>query len=353
MNINVSYKRIPAPARAEVERRVDDWFGQHLRPLMEAMGASGMAVHLVVRHDGGSAGGYRVKLHMHVPPKKILVAQGRDASLGLALQTVLERIRRELQRHRERVRHQDEYRRKERRRRLRQRKSQVGNLDVVVIDAANEAIEAVRPRLERAIRRELAYLRGQGELRSDSPTVEEVLDEVVLNVKGRWQGPVERDALYLQLLKEMHAVLVREVEESRAYGDLVSLEQAPPADAGDQAEAMVGEEWNEFWQPDEMLRLEDILPDDEESPEAEVGEMEELAYILELLRHLPVRWRRALLLHRFDGIPLRELSGLFGCSTERVEGWLACSRNYLHEKLVDAGIGSEAAGRFLDAGRHG
>ncbi len=345
MKINVSYKQIAGPARGEVERRVNDWFEQHLRPLLDAMGASGMAVHLALRHD---AGGYRAKLHMHVPPKKILVAQGRDASLEVALKTVLERLRRELKRYRERIQHQDAYKRKARRRRLREQKNRVAGLDVVTIDAVNEAIEALRPRLERVIRRELAYLRSQGDLPADSPTLEDVLDEVVLEVKGRWQGPVERELLYLELLKAMHQTLVREVAESRAYGDLASLEGPPPEDAEDQAEAMVGEEQTEFWQPDEMLRLEDVLPDEEETPEDEVEGLEEIAYLLELLRHLPVRWRRALLLHRFDGIPVRELSSLFGCGTERVEGWLACARSFVHEKLQEAGIETGSARRLLD-----
>jgi hypothetical protein len=70
-----------------------------------------------------------------------------------------------------------------------------------------------------------------------------------------------KNAAYLDLLKHLFAVIDREVANSRQYGEAVSLDAPVEADAQDMAEAMVEEEFFEFYQPDDTLSLADIMAD--------------------------------------------------------------------------------------------
>ena len=352
MKTNITCKHLPETVRNDVEQRITGWAEAHLEPMLAALRFPSAELYATITRLQRESERFRVKLHMHVPRKKILTAQGDDPKPEAALKAAFERLEHELRRHIERVRHQDLYKRKARRKRLREQKARFGGLPQTTVEEANAAIDAVRPRLERAIRRELAYLRAQGDLNPDTPTLEDVLDEVTLNLLNRWDGGLkDQHALYLELLGEMHRVLEREVRENREYGESLSLEEAPPTDAEDQAEAMVGEEQAEFWQPDESLRFEDIIPDDESTdPEAEAEEMEQLSFLLLILKGLPIRWRRVLMLHRMDGIPLSALTPLFGVGEDRPEAWLECARAFSNDKLADAGFGAASGDPFARLG---
>ncbi len=347
MKTRLSFREGSSADHATLTRLIDEWAGKHLDPMLASFGFSAAELHAVVDKRSKGAARYRIKLHLHVPPKKVIVAKADGNDLVTIVHSALERIRRELKKHVDRIRHQEVYKRKERRRRLHEQKARVGELQPAVIEALDAQTGPLRPRLERVIRRELAYLRAQGDLPSDYPTVQEVLDEVMLTVKADWNADRADGELYTRMLKAMHEILDREVQASRVYGQAASLEAAPPADAEDQAEAMVGEEVTEFWQPDEALHIEDILADSEaEDPEQVLEEAEEtdsqLACLLEVMRGLPINWRRAVLLHDVDGIGIGDLAQCFGQPVETVQGWVDAGNAFLDARLGDAGFSSSS-----------
>jgi DNA-directed RNA polymerase specialized sigma24 family protein len=204
------------------------------------------------------------------------------------------------------------------------------------------------PRLERIIKRELTYLQSQGDLPPDYPTVQDVLDEVITKVKCDWKQDTDSQTTFIELLRAMHKVLDDEVRNSRMFGEAVSLEAMPPEDATDQAEEMVGEEINEFWQPDELLRYEDVIPDDESIlPEEAVQEDEqEINYLFVLLKDLPIHWRRALLMKELENISLDDLGMLFESNRSEILSWIESANHYLRARLKDAGFSVETESLF-------
>ncbi len=347
MRTRLSFKHGSSADHEALTRLIDEWAGRHLEPMLNKFGFANARMNAMVEKRAKGTARYRVKLHLHVPPKKILVAKADGNDLITITHSALEHIRHELRKHIDRIRHQELYKRKERRKRLHEQKARAAALQTETAAQADSMTEALRPRLERVIRRELAYLRAQGDLPPDYPTVQDVLDEVMLTVKADWCDSDIDGSLYPRMLKAMHEILDHEVDASRVYGQALSLERTPEKDAEDQAEDMVGEEIGEFWQPDEALRLEDVIADSEaRDPEQEREEIERAAealpYLLELMRTLPIDWRRALLLHDVDGVTVEELAICFAQPAETVRNWIGSASAFLDARLEDAGFGTDS-----------
>jgi ribosome-associated translation inhibitor RaiA len=346
MKLKITYDGAVTARHDGLDTLVSDWAQQHLEPLMQGIGYAESELSVVINQQKKGAGKWVVKLHMHVPPRKIIAVHGQGAELKPALDAALKRLLRKVERHVSRVRHQETYKRKARRARLRELKTRMAALPAEVASEASGSIESLLPRLQKAIRRELAYLRSQGDLSPDYPTEQDVLDEVVAQVQSDWPAGIDSHAAYLKLLQAMHNVLDKEVRSGRLFGEMASLESVPPADAEDQAEAMVEEEVQEFWQPDELLRLEDVISDVEaidpevEAEAAEEAEEEasEAAFMLALMKDLPILWRRALMLQTFERLVEEELAELFEADVASVTVWIDAANGYLAARAQEAGF---------------
>ncbi len=329
---SVSYKQI--------EDMIDSWEKRHLESRLSGFGFTNSELSVVINKLKKKGTIYTVKLHMHLPPKKILAAHGEDKEIKIALNEALDRILKEIDRHISRIRRQESYKRKARRMRLRAMEKHLEPMESDFASGTDVQVKDVLPKLERIIKRELIYLQSQGDLPPDYPTVQDVLDEVVTLVKCDWKQGVDSQIILIELLHAMHKVLDDEVRNSRMFGEAVSLEAMPPEDATAQAEEMVGEEVNEFWQPDELLRYEDVIPDDELLiPEDAIQEDEqEINYLFVLLKDLPIYWRRALLMNELEDISVDDLTILFAVRRSEILSWIESANNYLRERLKDAGF---------------
>ncbi len=337
MKIRVRFDGVSAPSHERIRELIGSWCDKHLERLLHNFGfaESELAVVVLKRSKGGQP--YTVKLHMHLPPKKVLAARGRADQLDTAIEAALEKLQREAERHVAHIRRQDLYKRRARRQRLRELQKRFAELPVAVQQERSAGIDAVLPRLEQAVRRELVYLRSQGDLPADYPTGQDVLDEVLVAAKVAWHDGADPERLYRRLLRELHRVLDREVRASRRFGSMESLEARPPEDAEEQAEEMIGEELYEFWQPDEVLHLEDVVPDESAPlPEEELDERSR--HTLRLLGDLPQNWRRALMLHEFDRIPVEEVAEVLEVDIATIGLWIESANRYLEARLGDAGF---------------
>lgn len=338
MKLRLHFDDIAAPTHKDLETRVGRWLDQHLEPLLRGMGWSeARLVANISRHKKGGER-YYVKLHMHLPRRKVLVAHGENGDLQVAMDEALERLKREAKRHAERLHHQAQYKRKARRQRLRALKARVAAQPQERVESLRGQFADLLPRLGRIAEQELLYLRGSGDLPSGYPAAQDVLDEVVAQALAEGEQYADSSQAYHRLLQMLYQAIDHEVAASRPYGDIVSLDSLPPEDAEDQAEAMVGEEIGEFWQPDEVLRLADTLADGAVlAPEA-VVQGQEQACRVEAMRDLPTRWRRALLLVEQEGLALGDAALVLGADLAQVQLWIGQGRDFLGERLVQAGF---------------
>ncbi|NPY83309.1 hypothetical protein DZ965_034085 [Pseudomonas aeruginosa] len=165
-----------------------------------------------------------------------------------------------------------------------------------------------------------------------------------------WQSvPGEKEA-YTGLLKHLFAVLDNEVASSRQFGEFVSLDAPVEPDAQDVAEAMVEEEVFEFYQPDDTLRLADIIADSQHPDAATIAEQEELvdrssefAFAFDLLKDMPRLWRRIFLLIRVDGLDASSVSEilLIPSKEDTVQRWLMQAEAFIAAHLEEAGVSKD------------
>jgi DNA-directed RNA polymerase specialized sigma24 family protein len=355
MKIRTYFEGASDDAAASWPALLEELAAKQLLPLLQKHGANDTVLHATLSKRKRGSKSFIVKLHMHLPGKKIVTVNGEGKDARIASETAMTRLFRESKKHVDLLRHQDQYKRRARRERLHALKAEVAALPAATAEAAQAGIEPLLARLEAVARRELAYLRAVGDLPADYPTVADVVDEAAGATKAAWQPGRPQDAVYRQLLKNLFKAIDREVAASRQFGESVSLEARVPADAEDQAEAMVQEEIYEYYQPDESLHLADVLPaEGEAGAEAETGaaaaavetepgeaELEaasEAAYAADVLKALPVAWRRALLLAELDALTAAAIAEVLDASEAAVTTWIEQASAFVGARLADAGI---------------
>ncbi len=338
MKLKLYSEDISDATRDGICQSLKAWLRKHVEPLLEPAGVNHCAVAVTVHRLRRGASPYTVKLRLHLPRRKILVAAGRSADLRAALSEAQDHLVRVVKTHLDRLRRQSVYKRKLRRQRLRELKVHLAEISPAVGEAVRAGVEPLLPRLRRVVARELEYFRSCGDITGDYPTVEDVLDETVAAVRARWRSDESQEQLWQRMLREAFAVLDREVAAGRQYGALASLEEGVPADAEDQAEAMVEEDLYEYYQPDEVLSLGDVLADEAaQVPESEPDDVQRL-YALETLRYLPALWRRALLLFEFQNMVPAEIAAVLGVEVVTAERWIRQANEFVCSHLEQAGF---------------
>ena len=326
------------------EELIEPWAQKHLLPLLPR-GAGDLRVR-VKKHSKGEAK-FSVNLRLPVPHKKLLIGEGSNADIRAAVEQAEERLLRELKRHKDHLRHTAEYRRKARRERLRELELAAAEQAESLEDVYHGGIQTLLPQVERIVRRELEFLRASGDLPLDYPTVKDVVDEAVARVYKEWKPGTPEDKTLRQLLRQAFRVIDGEVEISHRDAAALHLEHRPLKDAEQTAEEMVEEEIYEFYQPDEKLHLEDIVPDEEvEAPESEL-ESQQRDFALDRLTQLPALWRRALMLTEWEGFALEAVAEILELELRRAETVLEQARAYLDAHLAQAGHAPTARERLF------
>ena len=338
MKVKLRFEGIAKESHEDLSALVRDWANRHVAPkLSKGSGEGATLVGTLTRRKRG-AEKYDVRLHLPLPGKRVVAANAAGKDIRAVLETALERLLRETDRHLVRLRKQDEYRRRARRQRLHELKTRIAALPQDVARAAQQSLDRLIARLERVARHELAYLRAAGDLPSDYPTLRDVVDETLASVKGAWTAQEEGEALFRRLLRVLFKVMDHEVAASRQFGEMLSLEAPPAPDAEDQAEVMVGEEFHEFYQPDAALQLADVIADEEAPlPESEAAEAER-RYMIDVVKDLPITWRRALLLHELEDMPQKEIAWVLDSAEMVVAAWIDHANAFVAAKAAQAGI---------------
>ena len=306
MKLDISFKNIDKKSLKKIKKDVKRQMKKSLKAHLKRFDDSLTRLHATVEHAKNV---YNVSLHLHLPPKKILVARESAENAHTAIENALKDLTRQAEKHIAKISGRENWKRKERRKRLKQYQAELPSLPEASQKEASQAVESVLPKLERYIQHELTYLQANGDLPSSYPTVEDVRDEALLKVQLKWDELDKTDdALYQELIKAVHEVLTEEIIKSQIHADDISLESAVPEDAMQQAEDMVEEEMYEFYQPFERLHIEDIIPDkNAEIPEALLEQnAQEISY--QTMANLPNDWRRLLVLAHRENLPIETIA---------------------------------------------
>ncbi|RQR51421.1 RNA polymerase subunit sigma-28 [Burkholderia sp. Bp9126] len=99
----------------------------------------------------------------------------------------------------------------------------------------------------------------------------------------------------------------------------------------------------EYWQPDEMLRLEDVMPAAGGTPEEALSVKETRRFVTALIAEMPTLWR----------VPQASAARVLGTSERELECWLAEADAFLKARLGElrfAPRDADVAGDYIETG---
>ncbi len=195
-----------------------------------------------------------------------------------------------------------------------------------------EALQPYLAHLYAFVRREIAYYESLGLLREGELTAEDVVDEVIESALSLWERrpPGSLRPWLLQLALRRLRQYLRAARERPS--EAVPLEELVPQE--DLSTLDLDTEIWEFYEPDDVIAWEDLLPDPKaQPPDAFLEEVEIDEPLGSALNSLPPRVREVFVLHALEGLTEEEIARLYGWNVDQVKRYLAQARDHLRAAL--------------------
>jgi RNA polymerase sigma factor (sigma-70 family) len=194
--------------------------------------------------------------------------------------------------------------------------------------------------LQHFVRHQLAYAQTVGDLGPGELDTEDVVDAILLRayrefVKAPPAGPFRR--WLFGLAREQVAV---EIRRQKAWRERTPLrtEQDVPETPPEEAVSTLGDEVLDFYEPDEDLKLEDVIADMFVMTPEEEAETRELRWCVDAaLAGMPQAWRQAVRLRYVDGRGVAEIAKTLGVPEGEARRLLEHASQYLRQRLVESG----------------
>jgi RNA polymerase sigma factor (sigma-70 family) len=206
--------------------------------------------------------------------------------------------------------------------------------------------------LYRYARHVLRYYQALGDLPPGQIDVDDIVDTAVLGAyrefgKAGAGGDLRKDGdLRKRLMRIARCYVQNEVGRMIARSEqTISKEEDVPETSPEEEATLQGEQIFEFFEPDEDLKVEDVVPDvDVPTPEqvAETAEWQQC--VNSALDGMPAEWRRALTLRFASGLKGAALEQALGKPRSETSQILGRARAYLRQRLLEAGCSFTAEG---------
>lgn len=290
----------------------------------------------------------RIKVSLRLQlPSGVIAAREEGFEIEPVLRKAFADLRHQVDRHVPRLKHEPEYKRPARRRRI-----------GAPLPPARDAAEADRRQLffdliedhldtiYDTVRRELTYLECSGSVPEGYLSVRGLFDATILKGLERFEQRPTEFSIGDWLLKLAFETIEAEARAARRAvpEDAASIEAEPEAPAEDPTEA--DQAMFEFYQPDEVLMLEDLLADDGGTDPESQADRHKIAMVLHrAIADLPSVERRVLYRLHLDNATIAETADLFGL-TETVVAEIAENAGAtLRARLAEAGLVRDPSGR--------
>ncbi len=348
MKVQVSYHNIDKSSHAELEKNINDLAERHVARRLMKLSADSAQLHAHLEKSSHRER-YLVKLQLSMPGGSLASAE-ESANMAAAMRKAFAELERDLERHLARLRGEDAWRRIERRDIFRRLKKAMTDQPEIGSEAFGDLVRPLLPKLERFVRHELSYLRARGDLDPSFPTHQDIVDEVLARAYQKLnQRPAKVEPLHwlYQIAQEVlkEEVRHRRIEEGRfVSGRYVSLESKLP-ETPDETLDERDESIYEFLQPDEKLKVEDIVPVTDATPEEAASENEMRNYLHSLLAKLPTEWRRAVWLTQAEDMPVSKVAQMLGATEDQVRHWIEQADAFLRARLKEVGYSPTESGQ--------
>lgn len=178
--------------------------------------------------------------------------------------------------------------------------------------------------------REIRFRSYQGYTKPGTIDVVDILDEALLVIAKEFNANFNKDKAVRLLFKEIKKAIDRQLNPGGIA--LIPVEEAIEPENIDSA-------YDEYYQPDETIKVEDILIDaDSILPEQEVEYKEIETHIDKLLAQLPADWREAFILSVREELPISDIASNRGKSINEIRHDIESAKAFIREKLKDTGF---------------
>ena len=282
---------------------------------------------------------YRLRLSLELPPLPTLVADEEGHELEPTIGEAFDELERMVKKAKSRTRAEQFWKRKERREeeklrhRLAEHLTERGREEE--LETIYDLLVQHLPRIQETVSRALLYREASGELFPGELDVDDVVDTVILRAVAEFDERPEELPLEQWLVALAVDVIRNETARIRDNHErAVSIETDVPETPPEQEVSLLGDEILDFYQPDEDLKVEDLLPDSglvtpEDAAQARVLR----AALQRTLCELPELWRESLILCALEGFTPEQAAKLIGRTPEEVASSIEKAREFLHAKI--------------------
>jgi ribosomal subunit interface protein len=285
-----------------------------------------------------------ISITMEVPGKT-LVAREETHDIEVAIKKAFAEIERQLREHKSKLRGEHLWKRLSNRAELRRLKISAEPSEQRTREIFFSLVSPHIDKLEHLVRHMIRSFEAEGDLvRGELDTQDVVDDTLVQTYQEFLKGYPSQDIRSWLIL---HATDVLDTEAATRNRDrerMVHIEEDVPETPPTMEVSTLGDEILDFYQPDEDLKVEDIVPDLEVPTAEQMAETKELQQLVRsLLAQMPREWRRALLLHDLGGQKEANVAKAIGKPEMDIGRILEQARDYLRTKLIDYGYGFKRA----------
>lgn len=347
MRCHLSFHRIGEPSRP----RLQQMFGERAKELERRLKNFPPAlIHLEGRIEKSPNHElHRVSLRLKLPSTVLAVAEEGHDLPALMAEAFAELVRR-TDKHLARLRREPLWKRHERRERLRSLiKSPAGAQEQERRQLYFDLIESHLDALYGYVQRELLYLEDTGTLAPGELSAEDLVYSVVLSGLDAFDQRPHHLTMPQWLFSLAMKVVAEQVEQLRrgAPVETWSLEAPPPRPAEEPTRR--DEERFEYWEPEQRLRLEDLVPIEETATPEQAQVRREMQLVLQrAIAALPRAWRQAVVLTTLEGLDPETAAQVMGLGGQPLQEQLAHAHAFLREMLQDAGFSAEDVGPTLE-----
>ncbi len=262
-------------------------------------------------------------------PNKVLRAEKSHKNVMRAISLTFDSLWREVKRYKEFLRGEPAYKRKVRPS-IKERLASAELREALKEEYLTIVLRLLK-RLYNFTRREIQFRIWSGQLRKGDIAIADVLDEAVVEVFKKLPDEYDERWIERELFRSVIQIINRVVREKRI--PRVPLEKT--VDAYEDIDTEI----YEFYQPDNLYHLEDLVPDNFfPEPDNAIEQEDIKRYIDQVLSGLPDKWRYAFYLTVFEEFTPEEIAMVQGISPEEVKKYVQLAREYLREKLKETGL---------------
>jgi RNA polymerase sigma factor (sigma-70 family) len=334
VELKIKFRDIPAFLHQELSEEFHKLAKRHLDRHISHFAPDSVRLRIVAEENKHHANLKTVGLRLNVPGGQLASEEPAD-SIQAAAKSAFAELERQLIEHVERMRGEEQWTRRRQREKLRRLRAAVAERPPEERETFIRAIRPLLSKLRRLVRFERKHLWARGQLRSDYPSVDDLIDEVLARASH------DRDLLKppQKVLTKLYRIAIDVANEvatrERKRKRLLSLEIKPPREPTDRE---IDETFYDFYQPDEVTKLEDLAADRSTEPEELVSRKEMQQVVASLVASMPAKWRRAVILSRVEGMELSTVAHILNATEVEVREWLDRADNFLRARLHDEGL---------------